>query len=232
MTSAPKHIAIILDGNRRWARKQRMKAWKGHEHGVGKVKKLVEWAKELGIRELTLYAFSTENFSRPKREVEFLMGIFLREFGRLGRSPELEKHGIRIRAIGRLWMFPPKVQKALQEIMDATRKNRHYTVNFALAYGGRQEIVDAVKNIAEMVKYNDVDPKEIDEQMISRNLYLESEPDLIIRPGGERRVSNFLIWQGNYSEWFFLDKMWPEFTKNDLKKVIAEFHARQRRFGK
>jgi len=129
-------------------------------------------------------------------------------------------------------MFPPKVQKALQEIMDATKKNRHYTVNFALAYGGRQEIVDAVKNIAEMVKYNDVDPKEIDEQMISRNLYLESEPDLIIRPGGERRVSNFLIWQGNYSEWFFLDKMWPEFTKNDLKKVIAEFHARQRRFGK
>ena len=231
MGSPPRHIAIILDGNRRWARKHRMQPWKGHEQGVRKVGQLMQWAKELGVKELTLYAFSVENFKRAKKEVDFLMDTFLREFERLRKSPKLGKEGIRIRAIGRLWMFPPKVQKALQEIMDSTRHHKSYTVNFALAYGGRQEITDAVKGIAEMVKHSGLEPKDITERMITQHLSLQSEPDIIIRPGGEQRVSNFLIWQGNYSEWFFLRKMWPEFTKNDLKKVIAEFHARQRRFG-
>jgi len=231
MSSDPSHIAIILDGNRRWARSQGLASFKGHEEGVSKVEKLMEWAKDLGVRELTLYAFSTENFKRPKKEVEYLMGIFLKEFEKLSNSEDLKEKGVRIRAIGRLWMFPPKVQQAITKIMEQTKSNRKHTVNFALAYGGRQEILDGVRKIAEMVKFNDVDPKEITEKMITQSLYLCSEPDIVIRPGGEKRMSNFLIWQSNYSEWFFLDKYWPEFSKNDLKRVIEGYKERQRRFG-
>ncbi len=228
---SPTHIAIILDGNRRWAKKNRMKPWKGHEEGVKKVKQLVQWAIELGIKELTLFSFSTDNFKRQKKEVDYLMSIFRKGFEKLRKDPSLKKNGIRVRAIGRLWMFPIAVQKSLQELTDATKNNKKCIVNFALAYGGRQEIVDAARKIAEMVKHNGLEPKEITEELITKNLYLQSEPEIIIRPGGEKRVSNFLIWQGNYSEWFFLEKMWPDFTKNDLKKTIRVFNERQRRFG-
>ena len=231
MSSNPSHIAIILDGNRRWARKKKMQPWKGHEEGLRKVQGLIEWAQELGIRELTLYSFSTENFNRERKEIDFLMDIFFRAFEKLTKSTDLKKKDVRVRAVGRLWMFPPKVQKAMQKAMDLTKECRGLTVNFALAYGGRQEIVDAVKHIAEGVKYGNINPKDITEEVITKSLYVQSEPQIIIRPGGEKRVSNFLIWQGIYSEWFFLDKLWPQFTKNDLKKVIAQYKERQRRFG-
>ena len=227
----PKHIAIILDGNRRWAKKYGFPVWKGHQEGIAKVKELFKWCKDLGITEVTLYAFSTENFNRAKQEVGFLMDAFRKQFRELRKHEDVVKKKLRVRVVGREWMFPKDIQKQMQEIVELTKDNKEYTVNFGLAYGGRQEITDAVKEIAKEVKAGKLKPEAITEEMITKNLYLESEPDIIIRPGGEVRVSNFLIWQGNYSEWFFLDKLWPEFTKNDLKRIVDEFAQRQRRFG-
>jgi tritrans,polycis-undecaprenyl-diphosphate synthase [geranylgeranyl-diphosphate specific] len=227
----PRHIAVILDGNRRWARKHHLPVWEGHRKGIARVKDLFKWCKELGIKEITLYAFSTENFKREKQEVDFLMDVFRRQFDELKKHEDVVKKKLRVHVAGRTWMFPKDLQKQMRRIMELTKENKEYRVNFALGYGGRQEITDAVKLIAAKVKANKLKADAITEDTITSNLYLESEPDLIIRPGGEKRVSNFLIWQGNYAEWFFLNKMWPEFTKNDLKKIVHEFSLRQRRFG-
>jgi len=229
--SSVKHIAIILDGNRRWAKKHGYPVWRGHQEGIGRVKDLFKWCRDFGIKEVTLYAFSTENFKRAKQEVDFLMDAFRKQFAELKKHEDVMKKKARVRVVGRIGMFPKDIQKQMRDLMQLTKGNKEYTVNFALAYGGRQEITDAVKELAKEVKAGKLKPEAITEEMITQKLYLESEPDIIIRPGGEKRVSNFLIWQGNYSEWFFLDKMWPEFTKNDLKKIIDEFAQRQRRFG-
>lgn len=228
-SKAPKHIGIILDGNRRYAKKLGLQPWKGHEFGIKKLEELLKWCQELGIKELTLYSFSTENFKRGKREKDFLFNIFKREFGNMKRREDIFRNNIRINVIGRLHMFPKGIRKAMLDIMEKTRKHKRFVVNFAMAYGGRQEIVDALKKIIK--KSKKLKPSQINEKVITRNLYLKSEPDLVIRPGGETRTSNFLTWQSVYSEWVFIKRLWPEFTKKDLVKCVEEFNKRERRFG-
>ena len=229
---APKKIAIVLDGNRRYAKKLGLHPWKGHEFGVKKLEEMLNWCRELGIKELTLYSFSTENFKRTKQEKDFLFNIFKKELNNMKHRKDIFENKIRINVIGRLYLFPKEIQKAIKEIMQKTKKHNKFVVNFAMAYGGRQEITDAVKKIAKLAKNNKINANNINENTIIKNLYLKSEPDLVIRPGGEVRTSNFLTWQSAYSEWMFVDKLWPEFTKRDLMDCIEEFNKRERRFGK
>ena len=219
------HIGIILDGNRRYAKKMMMQPWKGHEEGARKIEELLGWMKELKINEITLYCFSTENFSRENKEVEFLMKLFKREFAKLESDERLKKDGVRVNFIGKKEMLEGELQEIMKRIEDKTRENRDYTVNFAVAYGGRLEILNAAKKLSES-------GEEFSGENLRKNLWLKEDLDLIIRPGGEKRTSNFFPWQSAYSEWIFFDKMWPEFTKEDLKKAIKEFQARERRFGK
>jgi len=228
----PMHIGIILDGNRRFAHRLMLKPWKGHEWGARKLEKLFEWCNELDIKELTLYAFSVQNFNRPKEEFEYLMDLFRKEFDNYKDNPNIHEKKIRINVIGRIWMFPKDIQEKMHEIMEKTKNYSDHIVNFAMAYGGREEVMDAVKKISEQIKQGKLSVEEINENTFSKNLYLENEPDLIIRTGGEKRTSNFLIWQSHYSEWFFLEKHWPEFEKEDLIDVIDEYKQRDRRFGK
>ena len=225
-SKVPKHIAIILDGNRRYAKKLGLQPWKGHEFGLKKLEKLFGWCIELGINELTLYCFSTENFKRAKREINYLFSLFWKEFNSIKDGKGIFKDKVKVNAIGRIEMFSKEMRKAMLEAAEKTKKNKKLVVNFALAYGGRQEITDAVRKI---LKSN---IKAIYDNTITRYLYLKSEPDIVIRPGGEVRTSNFLTWQSVYSEWFFVNKLWPEFTKKDLIKCVEEFNKRERRFGK
>lgn len=228
-SKVPRHIGIILDGNRRYAKKIGLQPWKGHEFGVKKLEQLLDWCMELGIKELTLYSFSTENFNRTKTERDFLFNIFKQEFKNMKNRGNIFKNRIRVNVIGRLGMFPKDIRKAMDDIMEKTKKHNGFIVNFAMAYGGRQEIVDAFKGIIK--KSKKIKSEDISEELITKNLYLKSEPDLVIRPGGEIRTSNFLTWQSVYSEWVFIDKLWPEFTKEDLERCIEEFNKRERRFG-
>ncbi|MBN2567029.1 di-trans,poly-cis-decaprenylcistransferase [Candidatus Woesearchaeota archaeon] len=227
----PKHVAIILDGNRRFSRRLMMKPWKGHEWGAKKVEQLLDWCKDLGIRELTLYSFSVQNFSRPKEEFDYLMDLFRKEFDRLKTDPRIEENGIRVTFIGRLGMFPNDIQEMMRHLMEKTRKNSGHLINFAMGYGGREEVIDAVKRVCRMVQGGELGIDDINEQVFGENLYMQDEPDLIIRTGGDKRTSNFLIWQSHYAEWIFLEKTWPEFEKEDLVAAIQDFSARERRFG-
>ena len=235
MEKVPKHIGIILDGNRRFAKKLMLKPWMGHEWGAKKVHALLEWAKELGIKEVTFYALSIQNFDRPKNEFDYLMNLFKNEFDTLmqpEKQKELKQNGLRINFIGRLWMLPKDVQEKIKKLMELTANNKPNIVNFAMAYGGREEVIDAVKKIAEKVKAGTLDIDQINEESFGNYLWLKSEPDLVIRTGGEKRTSNFLLWQGHYAEFFFLDKTWPEMEKNDLVQAVQEYCDRERRFGK
>ncbi len=230
--SVPRHIGIIVDGNRRFSRRLMMKPWMGHEWGAKKVEQLLLWSKEVGIQELTLYCFSVQNFDRPKDEFDFLMKVFNDEFAKLLEEKGVHENQLRICFIGRLYMFPKELQEKMQKIMDMTKNYSRYSVNFAMAYGGREEVIDATVKIAKQIKEGKLDIDQINEETFSKNLYMADEPDLIIRTGGEKRTSNFLIWQSHYSEWIFLEKMWPEFEKEDLVACIEEFNQRERRFGK
>ncbi|MBI2658305.1 di-trans,poly-cis-decaprenylcistransferase [Candidatus Woesearchaeota archaeon] len=232
VSRVPKHIAIILDGNRRYAKKLGLQPWKGHEYGLRKLEDLFGWCIELGIKELTLYCFSTENFKRAKKEVDYLFNLFWKEFSKIKDGKGVFKDKVRVKVIGRIGMFSEKMRQAMLDAAEKTKKNRKLAVNFALAYGGRQEITDAMKKIALKIKKNKIKIDKINENLIAQNLYLKSEPDIVIRPGGEVRTSNFLTWQSVYSEWIFIDKLWPEFTKKDLIGCIDEFSKRERRFGK
>lgn len=228
----PKHIAIILDGNRRFAKKLMMKPWKGHEWGAQKIGDLLEWCKELEVKELTLYAFSMQNFNRPKDEFDYLMKLFLDFFTNEEYNSKIHKNKIRINFLGRIHLFPKEVYEAMVKLMEETKHYPDYQINFAMAYGGREEVIDAVKKISEKIKDGDIDINQINEEVFSENLYTDHEPDLIIRTGGDHRTSNFLIWQSWYSEWCFLEKTWPEFEKEDLINAINDFSKRERRFGK
>ena len=228
----PKHIGIILDGNRRFAKRLMLKPWKGHEWGAKKVEKLFEWCRELDIKELTLYTFSLENLNRPKEELDYLMNLFKNEFNNLLSDERIDKDEIRVNFIGRLWLLPPDLQDVMQKVMKKTEKYNRHIVNFAMAYGGRAEIIDAAKKIAEKAKEGKIDIDEINEDVFSQHLYLSSRPDLIIRTGGEKRISGFLIYQGDYAEMCFVDKMWPEFEKTDLINAINDYANRERRFGR
>ena len=227
----PKHIAIILDGNRRFAKKQGLEVWKGHSFGAKKVEDLLKWCRDLGIKELTLYSFSMDNFKRPEREKKAIFGLFRKNFEKLEKDDRLMKNGIKVRFIGRLQMFPKEIGECMQRLMEKTNENERFKVNFAMAYSGKAEITDSVRKIINKLNNKSININDINEEMIKNNLYLGSEPDIFIRPGGEKRMSDFLIWQSAYSELFFLDKLWPEFTKEDLVDIIEEFKGRERRFG-
>lgn len=227
----PKHIAIILDGNRRYARKKGLELWKGHEAGAEKVRELLRWCQEFGVRELTLYTFSTENFNRSKIEVDFLMNLLKKEFNRLKDSREIHENKVRINVIGNPSLFSEDVQEIFRQIMERTKCYNEHVLNFALGYGSREEITQAARKIAEKAVKGEIKVRDINEKMISENLYLKNEPELLIRPGGEKRISNFLLWQLSYAEFIFLDKLLPELTKEDFKQCIEEFGRRVRRFG-
>ncbi|MEK6827219.1 MAG: polyprenyl diphosphate synthase, partial [Nanoarchaeota archaeon] len=199
--------------------------WKGHEAGAKKVEELLDWCAELKIKQITLYCFSIENFNRSEKEIKFLMSLFKKEFEKLRKDKRLKEDRIKIKVFGEKERLDKEFQELIQKIEDETKNYNNYQINFALAYGGRQEILSAVEKIVR-------EKKEITEENFQNSLWLTESPDLIIRTGGEKRTSNFLPWQSVYSEWIFLDKMWPEFTKQDLKIAIKEFQNRERRFGK
>ncbi|MBW2992626.1 di-trans,poly-cis-decaprenylcistransferase [Candidatus Woesearchaeota archaeon] len=232
MGKVPRHIGIILDGNRRFSRRLMLKPWMGHEWGAKKVEKVFDWAKEIGIKELTLYAFSVENFDRPKEEFDYLMGVFSKEFEKLLKDERVHKDRIRINFIGRIEMFPKEVHEKMYKLMEMTKDYDNYIVNFAMAYGGRAEIIDATKKVADKVRKGELDVEGINEEVFRKNLYLDSDPDLIIRTSGEQRISGFLLWQCSYAEFFFCPKLWPEFEKEDLLEAIEDYSNRDRRFGK
>ncbi|EMR73898.1 undecaprenyl diphosphate synthase [Thaumarchaeota archaeon SCGC AB-539-E09] len=232
----PKHIGVILDGNRRWATARDMIPWRGHKEGAMKVREFLEWCLDLGVRTITLFAFSTENFNRPTSEVQELMTIYEENLGELLHSDVIHKNKVRVSVIGRTNLLPDKIQGLIHEMKTLTKDYADFYLNIALAYGGRAEIVDAMKLIASKVADGAVASSDIDEALIEKHLYTsylpQPEPDLIIRTSGEARLSNFLIWQTAYSELFLVDVYWPEFREIDLKRAIRSFQNRHRRYGK
>jgi tritrans,polycis-undecaprenyl-diphosphate synthase [geranylgeranyl-diphosphate specific] len=226
-TNNPKHVAIIIDGNRRFAKRLLLQPWKGHEFGARKVEDLIDHAKDFGVKELTFYALSCENInSRPKNELSYIYDLFRKEFKNMNRE-KIEKNKVRMKFIGNLDLLPTDLKELCLNLEKETENNNNFLVNFAIAYGGRQEIIQAVKKILK----NKIKPEDINEKIFQENLLLKDNPDLIIRTGGEKRTSNFLQWQSAYSELIFTDKMWPEFEINDFKICLEEFKSRKRRFG-
>ena len=228
----PNHIAIIMDGNGRWAQKRGLKRELGHKAGRKSVKKIIESCIELGVKNLTLYAFSTENWNRPKLEIDFLMQLLLLSLK--NELKNLNKNNIKFETIGNLARLPEKIKDYLQKVKETTKKNSKLTLTLALSYGSRTEIVDVVREIAEKVKNNIISSKNIDETIINNHLYTRNLPDvdLLIRTSGEKRISNFLLWQIAYSELYFSKKLWPDFRKKDLLKAVISYQNRERRFGK
>jgi undecaprenyl diphosphate synthase len=228
----PRHIAIIMDGNGRWARQRTLTRIKGHQAAAQSVRETVETCARLGIQYLTLYAFSTENWERPKREVEALMRL-LKDFLVKERDRMLENN-IQLNVIGRTDKFTDSLREEMQNTIEATSVNDRLILTLALNYGGRQEIIDATKKIAREVAEQKLDPAQIDEQTITSHLDTADmpDPDLLIRTSGEFRVSNFLLWQISYSEIYITDVLWPDFRKGDLAEAIKEFSTRERRYGK
>ncbi|MFY8097011.1 MAG: isoprenyl transferase [Flavobacterium sp.] len=228
----PKHLAIIMDGNGRWAKQQgKLRAF-GHENGTKSVRTTVEACAKLGIEYLTLYAFSTENWNRPKLEVEILMKLLISSLKKELKT--LQENNIKLHAIGNLNSLPTSVKKELLEVIDKTKNNSKMTLSLALSYGSRDEIINAVKNISEKVKNNIISIDTIDESIINQHLYTQNIPDvdLVIRTSGEHRISNFLLWQIAYAEFYFTEVLWPDFKEEELIKAIISYQNRERRFGK
>ncbi len=232
----PEHIAIILDGNRRWALNRSMHPWIGHHYGAKKTEELLRWCLKVGVKSITLYAFSTENFNRPAKKVDELMAIYKEKLQSLLENEEIHKYKVKVKAIGRINLLPRELQDMILQVEKATEKYNERFLNIAIAYGGRAEIVDAAKEIARKVKMGEIAPEEIDEDMFERFLYTshlpKQDPDLIIRTSGEERLSGFLLYQSAYSELCFLDVYWPEFRWIDLLRAIRIYQKRKRRFGK
>lgn len=228
----PKHIAIIMDGNGRWAKqKGRLRVF-GHENGTKSVRQITETCAELGISCLTLYAFSTENWNRPKIEVQTLMKLLISSLKK--EINTLQDNNIKLNAIGDLEQLPNSVRKELLEVIDKTSNNTRMTLTLALSYGSRSEIINAVKEISIKVKNNIISPEKIDESIFNKHIYTQNLPDvdLLIRTSGEQRISNFLLWQIAYAELYFTKVLWPDFTKEHLYEAIVVFQNRERRFGK
>ena len=225
------HVGIIMDGNGRWANDQGLPRGKGHFQGAKVVKEIITAAPELGIKILTIFAFSTENWNRPKYEVDILMRLFQAEI--VKQFEELVEEKVRVRFIGSKVGLPKRLVDTIDKLEDSTKDNPGLVLQIALNYGGRQDIVDAVKNVANLVKTGKLKPEEITEAHISNEISTSSfaDPDLIIRTSGELRISNFLLWQSAYSEFAFISKHWPDFTRGDLRDIIMEVSGRKRRFG-
>jgi undecaprenyl diphosphate synthase len=228
----PAHIAIIMDGNGRWARRRRLPRVAGHRAGIGPVRSSVETCARMGIKVLTLYAFSVENWKRPRHEVETLWRL-LRYYLRQ-ELPDLQKNDIRLQAIGRIDALPEMVRAELESSVEATAGNRGLLVNLAINYGGRAEIVDAINSVLEMARLDgSIATLRLDEDLISTSLYTSNcpDPDLLIRTSGEMRISNFLLWQIAYAELYVTETLWPDFTRTDLLQAVLEYQKRERRYG-
>jgi undecaprenyl diphosphate synthase len=231
-TNLPKHLAIIMDGNGRWAKQQGLLRSLGHQSGTKSVKVIIEASARLGIEFLTLYAFSSENWNRPKLEVETLMKVLINSLKK--ELVTLQKNNIKLNAIGNLEKLPKSAQKELLDVINKTKDNTKMTLTLALSYGSREELVSAVKNICSKVKNNIISIDAIDDSIINEHLYTQNLPDvdLLIRTSGEHRISNFLLWQIAYAELYFTDILWPDFKEQDLYEAIVSYQKRERRFGK
>ncbi|HKZ93098.1 MAG TPA: polyprenyl diphosphate synthase [Candidatus Bathyarchaeia archaeon] len=232
----PEHIAIILDGNRRWASEQMFSnPWIGHQFGASKVESLLDWCLDLEVKSITLYAFSTENFQRPTEEIERIMSIASEKLQKILADERIHRNQVRVKVIGRIGLLPKGIQELILKAEDATRDYDHHFLNIAFAYGGRAEIVDATRKIAQKIEKGELKPDGIDEQVFAEHLYTaylpKQDPDLIVRTSGEERLSGFLLWQSAYSELFFLDVYWPDFRRIDLLRAVRTYQKRKRRFG-
>jgi len=230
--SVPKHVAIIMDGNGRWAEGRKLPRFQGHKEGVKRVEEIISEAERCGIKVLTLFTFSTENWQRPKLEVSMLMGIFCSVLERKLRV--LMNRGIRLMMIGRREGIPKEVMACIDRTIEATRDNKRMTLNIAFNYGSRTEILDGIRQLIKNVQGGDLNPDDINEDLFSQELYTKDipDPDLLIRTSGEKRISNFLLWQLSYSELYFVDKCWPDFTVEELHLALKEYAGRERRFGR
>ncbi|TVU92617.1 isoprenyl transferase [Lactobacillus gasseri] len=229
------HLAIIMDGNGRWAKKRHLPRFVGHRHGMDNIRNIALAANEMGIKVLTLYAFSTENWARPTDEVNYLMRLPIDFFDKF--MPELMENNVRVNIMGFLDELPEKTYLVTQKAMAETANNTGMVLNFAFNYGSRREITASVQEIARQVKIGKINPSDIDEKMVSDHLLTHSltpydDPDLLIRTSGEERLSNFLLWQMAYTEFSFSNKLWPDFDKNDLENLVKDYYGRNRRFGK
>ncbi len=231
MEKIPRHIAIIMDGNGRWAKLRNLPRTMGHREGMKTIKSMVKECSKLGVKYLTLYAFSTENWKRPQQEIDTLMSLIIEYINK--EIDELHKNNVTFNVIGDMTKLPKSCQKSILWAKNMTKNNNGLTLNIALNYGGRDEIVNGVKKIAEKVLSGDIKVEDITEKTISNSLYTKGmpDPDMIIRPSGELRISNYLLWQGAYSEFWFSNINWPDFTEQDLHNAIMDFQNRNRRFG-
>jgi tritrans,polycis-undecaprenyl-diphosphate synthase [geranylgeranyl-diphosphate specific] len=229
------HIAIILDGNRRWASENDLNPWLGHKKGAEKVEQLLEWCDKLNVKFVTLYTFSTENFRRSPLEVEEIMRIAEEKFSKLLTNERIHRNKVHVKVIGRVNLLPESLQQLIADVEKATANYDNQFLNFAFAYGGRAEIVDAAKTIVEKVKNGELDLEDVNESTFEKYLYTshmtKQDPDLIIRTSGEERLSGFLLWQSAYSELCFLDVYWPDFRLIDLLRAMRTFQNRKRRYG-
>ena len=228
----PNHIAVIMDGNGRWAKKRGMERVFGHRNALTAIRETADYCSELGVKFLTMYAFSTENWNRPKLEVEALMNLLVSTLKK--ELPEFQKKNVKVNAIGNLKNLPKKAQKTLEYITSETSKNTGITLTFALSYGAREEIVNAIQNISKKIVNKEIEIENIDENIINNHLYTFNLPDvdLMIRTSGEHRISNYLLWQMAYAELYFTDVLWPDFRRDDLLKALINYQTRERRFGK
>ena len=231
----PEHIAIILDGNRRWASEKVLDPWLGHERGAEKIEELLDWCLKLDVKSVTLYTFSTENFRRSSAEVQQIMRIAEQWFRKILTDKRIHGDRIRVKVLGRVGLLPEELRQLIGEVEKATENYDRHFLNFAFAYGGRAEIVDAARKIAEEVESGKLKPDAVNEKTFEQYLYTshmpQQDPDLIIRTSGEERLSGFLLWQSAYSELFFLDVYWPDFRLIDLLRAVRTFQRRKRRFG-
>jgi len=231
MQKSLRHVAVIMDGNGRWAKSKGLERFLGHRQGTRATVAVVEAGAELGLEHLTLFVFSSENWQRPKREVEYLMNLLVEMVAK--EVPNLMKNNVKLCVIGNLNKLPEAPRQKLLEAVEQTSQNSGMQLNLAISYGGRMEIVDAAREVAELVKRGELSLEALDEAEFARHLYLRGapDPDLVIRTGGEYRLSNYLLWQAAYSEFFVSDVLWPNFTKEDFAKAIEFYNTRQRRFG-
>jgi len=226
---APSHIAIIMDGNRRWAKIKKLSVFEGHRKGIKIFEEIAKHCQKRGVKILTVFAFSTENWNRSKKEIDFLLKLFLKIFYEKNIK-ELQNRKVKLNVIGQTERFPKRLQRKIKEVEEITKNNKKFILNIALSYGGRADITESIKKILK----KGISSEKITEDLISKNLWTQGlpNPDLIIRTGGENRISNFLIWQSAYSELYFTNKYWPEFTEKDLDEALIDYSSRQRRFGK